>query len=102
MLECSEEKDTQHYLGDAHGFGPVQDPEYVYFAVFEKTPHDGDRLSADSFENKALKGDGQSVSRALYATRKVFEDNVVRACANPKGSLQGVAAAPVAGIRALQ
>jgi hypothetical protein len=102
MLECAEEKETQHYLGDSQGFGPVDDSEYIYFAVFEKTPRDGDRLSADSFDNKALKRSGQSVSRASHTSRKVFDNDVVRTGANPKGALQGVATALVGTIRSLR
>lgn len=102
MLECAEENQTQHHLGARHGFGPVQSSEYIYFAVFDQTSVDGDRLAADSFENKALKKDGQSVSRASFTTRKVFDDCVVKPNGNPKGGLTGVAAALVESVRTLQ
>src|ERR1700690_1432335 len=102
MLECAEEQVTQHYLGASHGFGPLRDSEYVYLAIFESTPRDGDRVAADCFENNHLKKDGQSVSRASYTTRKVFDDSVVRSGANPRGKLDGVSSALVSAIRALQ
>src|SRR5260221_8301539 len=93
--ECAEEKQTQHFRGEGHGFGAVASEEYVYFAVLQKIPHDDGRLSADSFDNKALKRGEQSVSRAAYTTKKVFEHHVVRAGENPKGPLEGVATALV-------
>ena len=99
---CAEEQETQHYLGASHGFGPVRDSEYVYLAIFDSTPRDGDRVAADSFENKHLKRDGQSVSRASHTTRRIFDDYVVRAGSNPKGRLDGVSSALAGAIRALQ
>lgn len=104
MPECAEEKQTQHHLGAGYGFGPVQDPEYVYFAVFEETLINTDegKLAADSFENKALKKANQSVSRASFTSRAVFEEHVVRAGDNTKGALKGVAAALVDKIRSLR
>ena len=101
MPECQEESETQHYLA-GHGFGPVQNAEYVYFAVFEKTKRDGVRLAANSFDNKHLKKDGQSVCRASFITMTTFAEYVVRGGTNPKGALTGVSAALVGAIRTLQ
>jgi hypothetical protein len=102
MLECSEEAETQHHLGTGHGFGPVLNSEYVYFAVFEFTKCDGNSLAADSFENKQLKKGGQSVCRASHTSRGEFDEQVVREGSNPKGKLKGVSAALVEQIRRIQ
>jgi hypothetical protein len=101
MPECAEETTTQHHLGAGHGFGPVQNDEYVYFAVFDQTQRDGSLLSADSFDNKQLKKDGLSVSRASHITLAVFNDDVVRAGSNPKGALVGISRALTGAIRSL-
>jgi hypothetical protein len=78
MVECAEEQETKHHLGASHGHGPVQDPELVLFAVFEKTSRDGLSLTADSFDNKQLKKHGLSVCRLSYTSRLVFDEHVVK------------------------
>jgi hypothetical protein len=102
MAECEEESQTQHYLGEGNGYGPIKDAELVYLAVFEQTLRDGSRLTANSFDNKQLKKDGQSVCRADSTTRATFLDQVVRAGVNAKGALAGVASASASSIRSLQ
>jgi hypothetical protein len=79
----------------------VQDPEVIYFAVFQETPVNGANLAADSFETGALKRSEQSVSRASFTGRQIFDQHVVRAGVNPKGAITGVAAALVENIRSL-
>lgn len=101
MPECAEETTTQHHLGAGHGFGPVQHDEYVYFAVFDQTKCDGNLLSADSFDNKQLKKEGLSVSRASHITLAVFNDEVVKSGSNPKGGLIGISRALSGAIRSL-
>jgi hypothetical protein len=101
MLECAEEKTTQHHLGAGHGLGPVDDGEYVYFAVFDQTNRDGTSISADSFDNKQLKKEGLSVSRASHVTLVVFNDEVVKLGSNPKGGLIGISRALTGSIRLL-
>ncbi|MDH6261556.1 hypothetical protein [Bradyrhizobium sp. BR13661] len=102
MSECDEEQKTQHHRGPGNGFGPVQDEEIIYFAVFEQTPVDGGKLALDSFDSKSMKRDGQSVSRASFTTRAVFDQDVVKAGANPKGEIKGVSSALVQKVRSLQ
>jgi hypothetical protein len=102
MPECAEEATTQHNLGAGHGFGPVQDDEYVYFAVFDQTKRDGNLLSADSFDNKQLKKGGLSVSRGAHITLEIFNGEVVRAGSNPKGDLVGISRALTEAVRSLK
>jgi hypothetical protein len=102
MAECSDENETQHYLGVGYGFGAVNNSEFVLFAVFELTHRDGTRVTPDSFDNKQLKKDGLSVCRLSYTSRDVFDEHVVRNGTNPKGLLVGVAAANVENIRKIK
>jgi hypothetical protein len=102
MVDCAEEQQTQHHLGVGHGLGPVDAKEYIYFAVFEQTAVAGQKLAGDSFENGALKRSAQSVSRAAFITRQVFDQEVVKTGENPKGALTGVAAASVRDVRLLR
>lgn len=101
MPECAEETTTQHHLGTGHGFGPVENDEFVYFAVFDQTKRDGNLLSADSFDNKQLKKEGLSVSRASHITLAIFNDEVVKPASNPKGALVGISRALTGAIRSL-
>src|SRR4051794_8915720 len=101
MPECAEETTTQHHLGAGNGFGPVQNDEYVYFAVFDLSKRDGNSLSADSFDNKQLKKEGLSVSRASHITLEVFNNEVVKPDSNPKGALVGITRAQTGAIRSL-
>jgi hypothetical protein len=101
MPECAEETTTQHHLGVGHGFGPVENDEFVYFAVFTQTNCDGNLESADSFDNNQLKKAGLSVSRASYITLAVFNNEVVKSGSNPKGALVGISRALTGAIRAL-
>ena len=98
MEDCADEKQTQHHLGAAHGFGPVMSEETVAFAVSAKTPTDKNCLLMTSFETKQLKRKEQSVARVKYTTADDFNSFVVQPI--EKGDkFEGVATALVADIR---
>ena len=96
MIDCLDERATKHFRGHWYGFGPVQDAEAVVFAVFQSTKIKNGRLTADSFDNKHLKRNAQSLARQSFVTRAIFEKAIVRGAA-----LQGIAVASAAAIRAL-
>jgi hypothetical protein len=96
-----EELETQHYRGRWYGFGVVRDCEQVRLAVFERTQRNGSRLTAKSFDGKHLAGKNESVARALYITRRVFDQRVATTDVERKGALVGVACADVSRIRSI-
>jgi len=102
MNECREELHTQHYLGRWHGFGPVRNREHVIFAVFEKTKRDGSQLTAMSFDSTQLAKDSESLVRALYVTRSIFDSEVAEGGSLQKGTLVGISCADVSRIRKLR
>jgi hypothetical protein len=91
-----DEERSLHHRPWFGGFGPVQNPEEVMFAVFDGTPIEGTSLQANSFESKRLKNRAQSLTRTLCVTKTEFSRRIVRA-----RRLQGVATAPAAHLRAL-
>ena len=96
MTDCPEERKTQHFRGRFYGFGPVRDDETVIFAVFQSTKRVGQRLIANSFDNKHLKNAAQSLARRSFVTKKTFNKMIVR-----QETLDGIATAKTAEIRAL-
>jgi len=102
MTDCVEEQQTRHYGGRLRGFGPVRNDERVLFAVFMQTKRNGARLVGDSFDNKYLASSSQSLTRASYVTKLLFDREVVRHGESEKGPLVGVACADVADIRKLR
>jgi len=99
--ECSEEATTQHHLGAAHGYGPVDSAEQVIFAVFESTERDGNRIKANVFQTKQLTRHEFSLGRSKFITKAEFE-SVIAPLLPKQGPLVGIARAQVAEIRALQ
>jgi hypothetical protein len=96
MTDCLDERITKHFRGRWYGFGPVKDAESVVFAVFGSTKLKDGRLIADSFDNKHLKTNAQSLARQSFVTKAIFDSAIVRGA-----GLSGVAVARVAAIRAL-
>jgi hypothetical protein len=104
MTDCPAEKQTQHFKGKWHGFGPVSNCETVIFAVFDTTKcnQNGSKLAADSFSNKSLAINTQSLARAAYLTRLCFDQEIVESGKAEKGKLVGVAHAKVDVLRNLR
>jgi len=96
MIDCLDERTSQRWRAPWRGFGPVKSSESVIFAVFHSTIREGQRLTSDSFDNKHLKTNAQSLARRRFVTRPTFDRTIVR-----DGVLQGIAVANVASIRAL-
>ena len=99
--ECAAEKETQHHLGAAHGYGPVQSEEHVIFAVFEETPREGNRLRPTAFPARQLRRDEFSLARLDHLTRRDFEQRVVAPLSEEHGPLVGIARAQVGALRDL-
>jgi hypothetical protein len=100
MSECVEEQQTRHYRGRWHGFGPVQDDEQLIFAVFDRTARNDDSLMPECF--KQLSGSSESVGRARYVTRQVFDSKIAQPGMQAKGALIGIAIANTRSIRGLR
>ncbi len=97
--DCEEEKSTRHYLGE--GFGPVQDGEWLLYAVFEKTPFDAatQKVTKKAFKTSQLTRTEVSVARQSYTPREQFEACVVQPAEKTEGFLRGIARASVLTIR---
>lgn len=102
MTDCPAEKQTQHYKGKWHGFGPVSSCETVIFAVFDTTKRNGSKLAANSFRSDSLVKNAQSLGRAPYLTRVCFDREIVESGETEKGTLVGVAHAKVDVLRKLR
>jgi hypothetical protein len=76
--DCAKEGVTQHFLGKGYGHGPVGSGEMVIFAVFQKTPREGNRPVATTFPVKQLNRGEISLARETYTTRMDFEARVVQ------------------------
>jgi hypothetical protein len=101
MTDCADEHHTCHYRGRWLGFGPVRNSEHVLFAVFDRTRRDNTRLAANSFDNTSLANNTQSLSRASYVRRPIFDHKIVQPGRSSKGELVGIACAEVSEIRQL-
>src|ERR1700730_8928089 len=99
MTDCVHEKQTQHYKGQWHGFGPVSNCETIIFAVFEQTKRNAARLTASSFTKAYLAKTAQSLARASFLTRVCFDRNIVEPGMSEKGALIGIAYVKVAEVR---
>lgn len=102
MGDCVDEQSTCHYRGRFFGFGPVQDPESVKFAVFDTTPVDGSRVVNDTFDNASLAKSNQSLARSAFVTLTEFHKRIVAPSASSKGKLVGVTTAVTGKLRALR
>jgi len=71
----------------------VRDSEHVLFAVFQDTHHAGSSLTAKSF-TRNLNNTSESLARASYVTRSVFDRSIVR-----DRNVVGIASAHVSSIR---
>src|SRR6266852_2954350 len=102
MTDCLEEQQTQHYRGKWYGFGPVNNGERVVFAVFERTKRAESQLTANSFESSYLANSSQSLTRASYVTRTLFDREIAVRGSATKGPLIGIACADVSKVRKLR
>jgi hypothetical protein len=101
MTDCPAEMQTQHYKGKWYGFGPLSNCETVIFAVFDTTKRNGSKLDANSFCNRSLTKNTQSLARASFLTRVCFDREIVESGKEEKGALVGVAHAKVDALRKL-
>jgi hypothetical protein len=100
LAEC--EKTTQHHLGhEGRGFGPVAPDEIVVFVVFEKIPHAGDRVTAESFDQKQLKRGHQSLARLQYVSHDDFVEHFIKPNEARLGRCIGVSIAAAENLRAI-
>ncbi len=102
MTDCPEEQQTQHYGRKWRGFGPVRNNERLIFAVFDRTPRDGNSLIKNSFNNSHLIAYEESVARQLYVTRSVFDSKIVSPSIPLRGPLVGISCADVTRLRRLR
>jgi hypothetical protein len=102
VSDCPGEGTTQHHRGPGYGHGPVQSDEIVVFAVFEKTPRDGNQLVASAFPSNQLNRGEVSLVRLLYTTRATFDERVIRALEHTLGRCLGIARGSVATLRTMR
>jgi hypothetical protein len=101
MIAEREEDRTHHFRGKWFGFGPVQDDEFLVFAVFETTMRSGRRLSARSFDRKKLINAELSIARQALVTKTKFDVAVARRGEAMKGKFVGLATANAGTIRGI-
>jgi hypothetical protein len=100
---CAEEQQTQHYLGNGHGHGPVQDDEIMLLAFFEKSSGQADgKVTQDAFPNKQLIRGEVSLARHTHTCATDFQQQVVQPLTSSLGQLTGVASAVTQAVRDLR
>lgn len=73
-----------------------------YFAIFEKTERDGNRVKAVAFQRKQLTRCEFSLAKLAHIDRQTFEAKVIKALIARQGPFVGIARANVGRLRSLR